>query len=81
MNIAAYAKAAADAGVKLRVIGWADVIGSDAYNKELSQKRADAVAELLRANGATVESAVGNGETSEYSTKFLNRRAIIEVIK
>ena len=81
MNIAAYAKAAADAGVKLRVIGWADVIGSDAYNQKLSLQRAEAVAELLRANGATVESVLGNGETSEYSTKFLNRRAIIEVVK
>lgn len=81
MNIAAYAKAAADAGVKLRVIGWADVIGPDAYNQKLSLQRAEAVAELLRANGATVESVLGNGETSEYSTKFLNRRAIIEVVK
>lgn len=81
MNIAAYAKAAVDAGVKLRVIGWADVIGSDAYNQKLSLQRAEAVAELLRANGATVESVLGNGETSEYSTKFLNRRAIIEVVK
>lgn len=81
MNIAAYAKAAADAGVKLRVIGWADVIGTDAYNQKLSLQRAEAVAELLRANGATVESVLGNGETSEYSTKFLNRRAIIEVVK
>jgi outer membrane protein OmpA-like peptidoglycan-associated protein len=81
MNIASYAKAAADAGVKLRVIGWADVIGSDAYNQKLSLQRAEAVAELLRANGATVESVLGNGETSEYSTKFLNRRAIIEVVK
>ena len=81
MNIAAYAKAAAEAGAKLRVIGWADVIGTDEYNKGLSQRRADAVAELLRANGATVETAVGNGESSEYSNKFLNRRAIIEVVK
>lgn len=81
MNIAAYAKAAAEAGAKLCVIGWADVIGTDEYNKGLSQRRADAVAELLRANGATVETAVGNGESSEYSNKFLNRRAIIEVVK
>lgn len=81
MNIAAYAKAAVEAGAKLRVIGWADVIGTDEYNKGLSQRRADAVAELLRANGATVETAVGNGESSEYSNKFLNRRAIIEVVK
>ena len=81
MNIAAYAKAAAEAGVKLRVIGWADVIGSDEYNKTLSLKRAEAVAELLRANGATVETVLGNGETSECSTKYLNRRAIIEVVK
>lgn len=81
LNIAAYAKAAAEAGVKLRVIGWADVIGSDSYNKTLSEKRAEAVAALLRENGATVETVLGNGETSELSTKYLNRRAIIEVVK
>lgn len=79
LNIKAYAKAAADAGVKLRVVGFADTIGSEAYNQTLSLNRAEAVAEMLRANGAEVETVIGQGESSEYSTKFLNRRVIIEV--
>ena len=79
LNIKAYAKAAADAGVKLRVVGFADTIGSEAYNQTLSLNRAEAVAEMLRANGAEVETVLGQGESSEYSTKFLNRRVIIEV--
>ena len=44
-------------------------------------ERAEAVAEILRANGAEVASVVGQGESSEYSTKYLNRRVVIEVIK
>ena len=81
LNIKAYAKAAADAGVKLRVVGFADTIGSEAYNQTLSLNRAEAVAEMLRANGAEVETVIGQGESSEYSTKFLNRRVIIEVVQ
>ena len=81
LNIKAYAKAAAEAGAKLRVVGFADVIGSEAYNQKLSLSRAEAVAEMLRANGAEVETVLGEGESSEYSTKYLNRRVIIEVVK
>ena len=81
LNIKAYAKAAVDAGVKLRVVGFADVIGSEAYNLKLSTDRAEAVAKMLRDNGAEVETVIGQGESSEYSTKFLNRRVIIEVAK
>ena len=81
LNIKAYAKAAVEAGAKLRVVGYADVIGSEAYNQKLSLSRAEAVAEMLRANGAEVETVLGEGESSEYSTKYLNRRVIIEVVK
>ena len=81
LNIKAYAKAAVEAGAKLRVVGYADVIGSEAYNQKLSLSRAEAVAEMLRANGAEVEAVLGEGESSEYSTKYLNRRVIIEVVK
>ena len=81
LNIQAYAEAAKASGAKLRVIGYADVIGAEAYNKELSLKRAEAVAEMLRANGAEVESVEGMGESSEYSQKYLNRRVVIEVVK
>ena len=81
LNIKAYAEAAKAAGVKLRVIGYADVIGAEDYNKKLSLQRAQAVAEMLKANGAEVEAVIGQGESSEYSTKYLNRRVIIEVAK
>ncbi len=81
MNIKAYAEAAKAAGVKLRVIGYADTVGAEEYNQKLSLQRAEAVAEILRANGAEVETVVGQGESSEYSTKYLNRRAVIEVAK
>ena len=67
--------------MKLRVIGFADTIGAEEYNQKLSLKRAEAVAEILRANGAEVEAVIGQGESSEYSTKYLNRRAVIEVVK
>lgn len=81
LNIKAYAEAAKAAGVKLRVIGFADTIGAEEYNLKLSQQRAEAVAEMLRANGAEVAAVVGQGESSEYATKYLNRRVIIEVAK
>ena len=81
LNIKAYADAAKAAGVKLRVIGFADTTGAEEYNQKLSLQRAQAVADMLKANGAEVESVVGQGESSEYSTKYLNRRVIIEVAK
>jgi outer membrane protein OmpA-like peptidoglycan-associated protein len=81
LNIKAYADAAKAAGVKLRVIGFADTTGAEEYNQKLSLQRAEAVAEMLKANGAEVETVLGQGESSEYSTKCLNRRVIIEVAK
>ena len=47
------------------VYGYTDRIGSDSYNKKLSQKRADAVAAELNAAGVTNLSAVeGRGEAN-----------------
>ena len=43
------------------VFGYASPEGSEAYNKELSQRRADAVAEYLKARGVRVNKAVGEG--------------------
>ncbi|MDD6176544.1 MAG: OmpA family protein [Succinivibrionaceae bacterium] len=49
--------------VKVEVAGYTDRIGSDKSNKELSQKRADAVADELRSNGLNASiSSVGYGE-------------------
>ena len=81
LNIKAYAEAAKAAGVKLRVIGYADVTGPSEYNQQLSKQRAEAVAGMLRAAGAEVVSVIGQGESNEYSTRYLNRRALIEVAK
>lgn len=81
LNVKAYAEAAKLAGVKLRVIGYADIIGAVEYNQQLSLQRAEAVAEMLKANGAEVVSVIGQGESSDYSIKYLNRRAIIEVVE
>ena len=80
LNIEAYAKAAAEAGAKLRVIGYTDTIGSEEYNKGLAEARAKAVAKVIEAAGVEVE-VVAVGESSEHATKYLNRRAIIEVVK
>ena len=76
LNIKAYAEAAKAAGVKVKVVGFADKVGSDEYNIKLSTKRAEAVAEILRANGVEVE-VVAGGESEEYKERFLNRRALI----
>lgn len=79
LNIKAYAEAAKAAGAKVKVVGFADVVGTSEYNTKLSQARAEAVAEILKANGAEVESVVGYGESEEYKERFLNRRAVITV--
>ena len=81
LNIEAYAKAAVEAGVKLRVIGYTDIIGTDEYNKGLAANRANAVAKLLKEAGVQDVEIVVVGESSEHSTKYLNRRAVIEVAK
>ena len=79
LNIKAYADAAKAAGAKVKVVGFADVVGSTKYNEKLSQARAEAVANVLKENGAEVESAIGYGESEEYKERFLNRRAVITV--
>ena len=78
LNIKAYAEAAKAAGVKVKVVGFADKVGTDEYNAKLSAKRAEAVAEILRANGVEVE-VVAGGESEEYKDRILNRRAVITV--
>ena len=79
LNIKDYAEAAVAAGKSLVVRGYADKTGNAAYNKNLSQKRADAVAALLEKYGATVEIKIGEGVSEAESARFLNRRVTIEV--
>lgn len=78
LNIKAYAEAAKAAGVKVKVVGFADKVGTNEYNAKLSAKRAEAVAEILRANGVEVE-VVAGGESEEYKDRILNRRAVITI--
>jgi outer membrane protein OmpA-like peptidoglycan-associated protein len=79
LNIKDYAEAAAAAGKSLIVRGYADKTGNAEYNKKLSQRRADAVADLLEQYGATVEVKIGEGVSEAESARFLNRRVTIEV--
>ena len=79
LNIKDYAEAAKAAGVKVKVVAFADYIGTNEYNIKLSQARAEAVAKVLRECGADVETAVGYGESEEYKERYLNRRAIMTI--
>ena len=59
----------------VKVVAYASPEGTDAYNKELSQRRANAVADYLRAKGVTVTEAYGAGVNGNTS----NRVAIVTV--
>lgn len=70
------AKATLDkVGGKVRIVAYASPEGDDEHNKALSQKRADAVANYLKAKGVTVTEAVGLGVNGNSS----NRVAIVSV--
>lgn len=56
------------------IVGLASPEGTEEYNLELSQKRADAVADYLKSKGLIVSSAVGKGVLYGEST---NRIAVI----
>ncbi|WP_178862202.1 OmpA family protein [Thiomicrorhabdus cannonii] len=73
----------------IKVTGHTDSAGSEAYNQQLSEKRANAVKAYLESkgiDGARIETA-GMGETSPVATnktkegRAENRRVEIEVIK
>lgn len=70
-------------GIKrVQVVGFTDDAGSDAYNLDLSEKRAREVARLLSSmfgvDSALVE-AEGRGISRKYPTKNLNRRVEIYI--
>ena len=60
---------------KVKVNAYASPEGTEKYNKELSQRRAEAVAAYLRAKGVTVTEIVGHGVVGEAS----NRVAVVTV--
>lgn len=73
---------------KLSVSGHTDSVGSDAYNKKLSQKRAQAVVDYLVSTGldrASFVSVVGDGESMPVADnktaegRALNRRVEIQI--
>ena len=64
--------------------GWTDYIGSDAYNKVLSQNRANAVKNYLEQQGipASRMTAIGCGKSFKYDNhteegRYMNRRVEI----
>jgi outer membrane protein OmpA-like peptidoglycan-associated protein len=67
---------------KIQVVGFTDETGSEAYNLDLSQKRAREVARLLSSkfniSPALIESE-GRGISRDYPTKELNRRVEIYI--
>lgn len=72
----------------VRVIGHADSSGSDAYNQDLSRRRAEAVARFLQSQGVAPErlEALGRGETQPVADneteegRARNRRVEIRLI-
>lgn len=67
---------------KIQVVGFTDDIGSESYNRDLSNKRAYEVARLLSSKfnipPALIE-AEGRGISRVYQTKDLNRRVEIYI--
>jgi|GEM_PF-483772 len=67
---------------KIRVVGFTDETGSEAYNLDLSKKRAGEVARILASKfnitPASIE-AEGRGISRDYKTKDLNRRVEIYI--
>lgn len=70
--------------VNVTLEGWTDSIGTDAYNKKLSQNRANAVKAYLVEQGvpASKLTAVGMGKSFKYDNateegRYLNRRVEI----
>ena len=69
-------------GLKLQVEGHTDSIGSDQYNQQLSEKRAESVRAYLIANGVTPDSVTAEGfgkadpvaDNSTAQGRKLNRR-------
>jgi OOP family OmpA-OmpF porin len=74
------------AGFRISIEGHTDSSGSDAYNQDLSQRRAGAVRDYLVAGGlqASALNATGMGETSPVDSNSTkegranNRRVVIK---
>ncbi|MDR2819519.1 MAG: OmpA family protein [Desulfovibrio sp.] len=74
----------ANANKRVLLTGWTDYIGSDSYNKTLSEHRASAVKQYLSKQGVPSSrmSAIGKGKSHKYDNKteegrYMNRRTEI----
>lgn len=72
--------------VRFRVYGFTDLVGSDAYNRALGQRRANAVVAFLTSHGISrsrLEAVVSYGKTrpvvNTTGPERANRRAVTEV--
>ncbi len=78
-----------DPSMEIEIIGHTDIVGSEAYNLQLSQKRANAVKHYLAAHGIDEArlSTSGKGSTEPIATneteqgRRLNRRIEIRILK
>lgn len=83
INLESLANMAKNNGAKLKVTGYADsATGSAAYNQQLSERRAQAVAKELVKMGVAEENIVveGKGGVAEVKPASYNRRVIIEAL-
>ncbi|MEC7984788.1 MAG: OmpA family protein [Myxococcota bacterium] len=73
-----------DPSVEISIVGHASVEGSDEYNESLGERRAHAVAQLLRGLGVTVEPSVSSmgeseaGQAEEYRNEDW-RKAVVTI--
>lgn len=77
-------------GTRLRVTGHTDSVGSDTYNKKLSDRRAHSVVEYLISNGiprSSFVSVLGAGESQPVADnktadgRAMNRRVEIQITR
>ena len=83
LNLESLANMAKSNGAKLKVTGYADsATGVPAYNQQLSERRAKAVAKELVKMGVAEENIVveGKGGVADVKPSSYNRRVIIEAL-
>jgi outer membrane protein OmpA-like peptidoglycan-associated protein len=64
-------------GITVSVVGYADARGNRADNQRLSQRRAEAVAAVLRRYGVGVSSVTGRGVAADLTTDYGMDRIVV----